>query len=751
MLLFYALAVGGSWLGMYSGAVRLLNLVIIAVALPVWLIVAWRRPSWRPTTAIWPAFVAPLAAFALSISFSQQYRIGLDFLAYAILLTALYLLLVRIMARPYARARIGGAMAAITLVLGGAYIVWSLQLWMEWWGLLGELQLPPFRPAQLGMTWGSPSVVMSVLVLMATAAIGGLGLATRGRRISVAALVAVVVAVALISGSRSGWLAIAGAVVIVGSLWLLDARGRGLLARARASRAVRLAAIPLAIAAGLVAVALGPAMLNRLGSGDGGRLEIWATALRMFEEAPLVGFGPGSWMIRRVAFTEPGELDWYQPHAHSQYFQTAAELGLVGLLAGLVAFGAVAWLLVRALRGHEPERQRWAWASVFGLTYLALNVLVDTHTIPTVALLMGLPVAVLDATSGRGIGLPRSFGRAACWLRDAALVLLVLACAASLLQLVRTESNAMSHQRAVSAAEEGDWARALGPALDAARADPEFGVYQLTAAVALAAAEEWEQAEAAFQRVTELDDLPTAWLGLARAQAALGRPRGAVEASLTEALRLGEQQAALVFAAGQVYDQVDATVEADSAYALVLTLLPSLAADAAWQAELGADRFAAIVDAAIARAPAQAWDIALMAGDAQRAHALAAGQPGAAFKSAFIDAWGGDSEALAAVYAATDATPLDPNRLSLAARLGAHVGDGEGVEKYRRLTRLGPHYGPITVNAEYGLRDPLADSPMGTSTHYYGTYTYRRATPIDLLPPGLPGLVVGDDVVVIGE
>ena len=39
---------------------------------------------------------------------------------------------------------------------------------------------------------------------------------------------------------------------------------------------------------------------------------------------------------------------------------------------------------------------------------------------------------------------------------------------------------------------------------------------------------------------------------------------------------------------------------------------------------------------------------------------------------------------------------------------------------------------------------------MGTGTHYYGTYTYRRDVPVDLLPPGLPGLVLvtndaGDD------
>ncbi len=311
-------------------------------------------------------------------------------------------------------------------------------------------------------------------------------------------------------------------------------------------------------------------VLERLGRGDGGRLEIWATALRMFEDAPLLGLGPGSWMVRRVAYQEAGELNWYQPHAHSQYFQTAAELGLVGLLAGLVAFGAVAWLLYGAVRGDDPERRRWAWASLFGLTYLGLNVFVDTHTIPTVALLIGLPVAVLDATSRRGLGLPLVPFRVACWLRNAALVLLVLLCLTAMQQLLRSEAVAMSHARAVAAAQEGEWAEALEPALDAAAANPEVGAYGLTAALALAAEGDWAGAEQQYLRVIEADQLPTAWLGLARARAEQGRPADEIAPALAEALRLGEQETALVLAAAQVYDMAGLADEADAAWVEVL-------------------------------------------------------------------------------------------------------------------------------------------------------------------------------------
>ncbi len=46
-----------------------------------------------------------------------------------------------------------------------------------------------------------------------------------------------------------------------------------------------------------------------------------------------------------------------------------------------------------------------------------------------------------------------------------------------------------------------------------------------------------------------------------------------------------------------------------------------------WRATLGDARFASIVDRAIAAQPAQAWEIALMAGDEARAREFAADRP----------------------------------------------------------------------------------------------------------------------------
>ena len=90
-------------------------------------------------------------------------------------------------------------------------------------------------------------------------------------------------------------------------------------------------------------------------------------------------------------------------------------------------------------------------------------------------------------------------------------------------------------------------------------------------------------------------------------------------------------------------------------------------------------------------------------------------------------------------------SPMNPERLAYAARVSDRAGDDEAAVRYGRLMRLGPHYGPTTVNVGFGLRDPLRDAATGMETYFYGTYTYRRPMPLDLLVPGLPGLVVPED------
>ena len=109
---------GGASLGIYVVQWRIASLVMIVIALLAWLVAAVRDPAWRPRTVLWPAFAASLVAFAISSATSWNPRLSLEYAAYAVICTALYLLLVRLLADPWFRSRLGGLTVLLTAAIG---------------------------------------------------------------------------------------------------------------------------------------------------------------------------------------------------------------------------------------------------------------------------------------------------------------------------------------------------------------------------------------------------------------------------------------------------------------------------------------------------------------------------------------------------------------------------------------------------------------------------------------------------------
>ena len=92
-------------------------------------------------------------------------RLGLEYLAWAVLLVALYLLLVRTLALPSMRARIGAWAALLAFMVGLSYLATVVIAWMDWWGLVGHVKVPMLRPAYASLILGGPNVVAPVMVL----------------------------------------------------------------------------------------------------------------------------------------------------------------------------------------------------------------------------------------------------------------------------------------------------------------------------------------------------------------------------------------------------------------------------------------------------------------------------------------------------------------------------------------------------------------------------------------------------------
>lgn len=85
----------------------------------------------------------------------------------------------------------------------------------------------------------------------------------------------------------------------------------------------------------------------RLDTAAGTRSDLWAVARRAFADSPLRGEGAGAY---QVLFFRGRDVDENVQNAHSLELETAAELGLVGLVLLVTFLGAVAAAVVRSRR-----------------------------------------------------------------------------------------------------------------------------------------------------------------------------------------------------------------------------------------------------------------------------------------------------------------------------------------------------------------------------------------------------------------
>jgi putative inorganic carbon (HCO3(-)) transporter len=147
-----------------------------------------------------------------------------------------------------------------------------------------------------------------------------------------------------------------------------------------------------ALAAGLtVIVLLSPGAWQDRIAGAGSlqtpeiasRVDIWSAAIEAFQQRPVLGWGLNDFPSAYLALERPGRNFLGQgqfdlpPTAHNLYLNTAAEQGLVGLVA--LALLGVGWLaLTRRLRRRSDARDRALGTALLGVgIVLALHNLFD--------------------------------------------------------------------------------------------------------------------------------------------------------------------------------------------------------------------------------------------------------------------------------------------------------------------------------------------------------------------------------------
>lgn len=92
------------------------------------------------------------------------------------------------------------------------------------------------------------------------------------------------------------------------------------------------------------------------------RLNRWSCAIRMFEDKPLLGWGPGTYMFNYAPYQLTADRTIISTNsadggnAHSEYLGAMAESGFMGLVTFLVLIGMVVYTAVRTYSRTEDKR-----------------------------------------------------------------------------------------------------------------------------------------------------------------------------------------------------------------------------------------------------------------------------------------------------------------------------------------------------------------------------------------------------------
>jgi hypothetical protein len=266
-------------------------------------------------------------------------------------------------------------------------------------------------------------------------------------------------------------------------------------------------------------------VFTRLSAANGNnRYQFWQAALHANATNPWLGIGPGTF---RFWWAEHPTAPGFILNAHSLYFETLAETGIIGLclLVGLLLW-FVAVAAHRLLRG-PPDERLWIAAALAGfsafLAAAALEWVWQLAAIAATALILGAAVVAGRESPGE----PAAGGLAP---RAVVAALAVLALAAVLVPMAGTVAVADSR----AAAERGDLTQAYRDSLVAARLQPYAETPRLQEALVLEAAGELGPAAAAARAATVRGSTDSdAWLTLARIDAR----RGASSSALAELRR----------------------------------------------------------------------------------------------------------------------------------------------------------------------------------------------------------------------
>jgi O-Antigen ligase len=265
--------------------------------------------------------------------------------------------------------------------------------------------------------------------------------------------------------------------------------------------------------------------LARFGTVSGnGRYDYWKVAVNSTGGHLLGGSGPGTFQL---VWLPRAPYESYVVNAHSLYFETLAETGVIGLALLLGFFALVIGAAVRLVTRTRYESRARAAAVAAACVAFSISALVDwawqMPVLPVAFLLLAAAVLAPIARPERdraAAGLPLPIRAAA--------IAVALACLVAIAVPLATTTAV---RRSQAAAASGDTTLALTDARAAIRIEPGAATAQLQAALVLELQGHFTSAVTAARKATADEPANWAlWLVRSRLEAESGHPQASLQA-----------------------------------------------------------------------------------------------------------------------------------------------------------------------------------------------------------------------------
>lgn len=619
VILIYFTFIGGTFYSQINFYLRVANHLLVTGLLGGWLWLKLRRGEGLPRTTLDGALALYLGANVISAAFGLSPRFSWEMLWSTVTHLLAFYWLVDLLRRGWS-AKLTWAFymtSAVVCLLGlTEWLAWYFgtplfgPFAQGWWDIGGWRDPLPPEFYRLNITLNGSTPLAAYLALLTPPAVGLILTLPRRSENRTALLIwlALALLVQSLTFSRAGVLALLVSLPLTAFGWLAARSDRRVNLLAPWRRLTSAQRLGLGLAVILLALGgllwLQGSFTGRAGSTNH-RFLLWGAASETFQAHWLSGAGPANFGRALLRLNDPGLPRFQIASAHSLYFNTAAELGLLGLLAGAILYLAVArsWWQRWQQTSAPADRIRLAATGAALLGY-AVQTVVDSYAATPNILPLAAGVAFVVADL-RPVARPRR------QLAGAGVALLVMAgYLAGLLWLARAD---LWERRSFRAEAAGDLSAARAAAEQAYQLDPGltgrlFRLALLEARLAaqtddpamLRSAAEHYRAGLAREPIWGLNSANLA--GVLWAQGA--RPE-AVQA-LQQAIA-AEPNSLYLVNLGYFFEQQQEWPRALAAYGQALAGDPTLAASGFWQATPERlARWPDLVEAAVARIdPAQ--------------------------------------------------------------------------------------------------------------------------------------------------